>query len=172
MSISSRRAAAPLKPRARAGAARSSKAQRAELDYRALAEIRYQIRRFTVFSEQQARAAGLEPQQHQLLLALKGLPEALRPSIGVLAERLAVKHHTVVGLVDRLVGAGLVRRSPSELDHREILIEITTRGRGVLRGLSLRHEAELQNAGPALVHALQRVLATPAAHALRHRPQE
>jgi DNA-binding MarR family transcriptional regulator len=170
MSNSSRRAAA--RPPTVQVARSSSGARHPELDYRALAEIRYQIRRFTVFSEQQARAAGLEPQQHQLLLALKGLPPGLRPSIGVLAERLAVKHHTVVGLVDRLVGTGLVRRSPSDVDHREILIVITARGRAVLRGLSLRHEAELRTAGPALVDALQRVLATPHARTVRRRPQE
>src|SRR5436190_22442147 len=77
-------------------------------DYRALAEFRYQIRCFVSFSERAARSAGIEPQQHQLLLALKGLPGELTPSIGTLAERLCVTHHTTVGLVDRLVAAGLV----------------------------------------------------------------
>jgi DNA-binding MarR family transcriptional regulator len=72
-------------------------------DYRALAEFRYQIRRFLSFSETAARAAGIEPQQHQLLLALKGLPPSHRPNIKSLAERLCVKHHTAVALVDQLV---------------------------------------------------------------------
>lgn len=137
--------------------------ERAEVDYRALAEFRHQVRRFTVFSEQQARAAGLEPQQHQLLLAIKGLPEGLRPTISELAQRLALKHHTVVGLVDRLALAGMVERTRNELDQREILLGITVRGQRVLRVLSLAHEAELRSAGPALVRSLNRIVANVSA---------
>ena len=70
-------------------------------DYRALAEFRYQIRAFLSFSERAARAHGVEPQQHQLLLACKGLPTSQRPTIGTLARRLCVEHHTAVALVDR-----------------------------------------------------------------------
>ncbi|HYX50470.1 MAG TPA: helix-turn-helix domain-containing protein, partial [Ktedonobacteraceae bacterium] len=72
-------------------------------EYQTLAEFRYQLRRFLRFSEQAARAAGLEPQQHQLLLALKGLPEGRKATIGALAERLQLTHHSTVELVDRLV---------------------------------------------------------------------
>jgi len=71
-------------------------------DYESLAELRYQIRRFLHFSEQVSRMAGLEPHQHQLMLALKGLPGRIRPRIGELAERLQIRHHSTVELVNRL----------------------------------------------------------------------
>jgi len=125
-----------------------------EIDYRALAEVRYQLRRFLVFSEREARGAGVEPQQHQLLLAIKGLPDGQRPTISSLAERLQLRHHTVVGLVDRLVDAQLLARSRSTLDRREILLQITARGEQLLRRLSLVHRAELERARPALVGAM------------------
>ena len=83
-------------------------------DYQALAELRYQIRRFLHFSEQAARNAGLEPQQHQLMLALKGLPEGVRPRIGELAERLQIQHHSAVELINRLAAAGYVKRGRHE----------------------------------------------------------
>jgi DNA-binding MarR family transcriptional regulator len=134
-----------------------------DLDYRALAELRHQIRRFLTFSEREARAAGLEPQHHQLLLAVKGLPVGMRPTIRVLAERLGLRHHTVVGLVNRLVLADLVTRRASDVDGREILVRITARGERTLRSLSLSHRAELETAGPALVHALEAILGAKAA---------
>src|SRR5881409_2559150 len=87
-------------------------------DYQALAEFRYQIRRFLRFSEQMARAAGIEPQQHQLLLAVKGLPEGRRAIIGELADRLQLQHHSVVELVDRLEERGFVQRNRDEGDQR------------------------------------------------------
>jgi DNA-binding MarR family transcriptional regulator len=133
----------------------------ADIDYRALAELRYQIRCFLTFSEGQARAARLQPQQHQLLLALKGLPPAQRPTISVLAERLQLKHHTLVGLLDRLVDAQLAARRASTSDRREILVEITPKGERLLRSLSLAHRNELRNKGPALLLALQRILTSP-----------
>jgi DNA-binding MarR family transcriptional regulator len=128
------------------------------LDYRALSELRHQIRKFLTFSEQEARAAGLEPQQHQLLLAVKGLPEAARPTVSALAERLCLRHHTVVGLIDRLSAAKLVVRRPSKQDGREILVELTQRGERVLRGLTVLHQAEIQTAAPALVAALEAIV--------------
>jgi len=133
------------------------------LDYRGLAELRHQIRRFLTFSEREARAAGIEPQQHQLLLAIKGLPEPLRPTIGALAERLQLRHHTVVGLADRLVAAKLAVRLANPADRREILLRITPHGERLLRQLSLAHRAELESAGPALVQALQAILGAGAA---------
>ena len=81
-------------------------------DYRALAELRYQIRLFLRFSEEAARKMSLEPQQHQLMLALKGLPAGIRPTIGTLAERLQIQHHSAVELVNRLSSGGMVRRKP------------------------------------------------------------
>ena|SRR5690349_4414317 len=127
----------------------------AAINYRALAELRYQIRVFLSFSEQAARAAGIEPQQHQLLLALKGLDPEQRPSVGMLASRLLLKHHTVVGLLDRLEAEKLVARKKSERDGREILIEITPRGERLLTKLSLAHSRELSSEGGALLEAMQ-----------------
>lgn len=137
--------------RAAAGGAR-------EVDYVALAELRHQIRSFLTFSEAEARGAGIEPQQHQLLLAIKGLPEKMRPTISVLAGRLLLKHHTVVGLADRLVAAQLALRERNPDDRREIWLEITPRGEQLLRKLSLAHQVELEASGPALVKALERTL--------------
>jgi DNA-binding MarR family transcriptional regulator len=127
-------------------------------DYEALAELRYQIRRFLAFSEQAARAAGLEPRQHQLLLGLKGLPAKARPTIGELAERLQIQHHSAVELVNRLSAAGYIRRARAGEDRREVLLSLTPRGEKVLHKLSLHHRAELRSAGPALVKALRRAM--------------
>lgn len=130
-------------------------------DYRALAELRYQIRHFLYFSEQAARSAGLEPQQHQLLLALKGLPQGARPLVGELAARLQIQHHSAVELVNRLAKAGHVQRRRGEKDRREVLLELTTKGENTLRELSLHHQAELQTQGKTLVAALKRTMRGP-----------
>jgi DNA-binding MarR family transcriptional regulator len=127
-------------------------------DYESLAELRYQIRCFLSFSEQAARAAGLEPRQHQLMLGLKGLPRDVRPTIGELAERLQIQHHSAVELVNRLAAAGYVRRRRGGGDRREVLVSLTARGARVLRNLSLHHRAELRSAGPTLVQALRRAM--------------
>jgi DNA-binding MarR family transcriptional regulator len=127
-------------------------------DYTSLAELRYQIRLFLHFSEQASRMAGLEPRQHQLMLALKGLPTNVRPRIGELAERLQVRHHSAVELVNRLSAGGYVRRHRGGADGREVLLSLTPKGEKVLRDLSLHHRAELRMRGPALIKALRRVI--------------
>jgi DNA-binding MarR family transcriptional regulator len=127
-------------------------------DYESLAELRYQIRKFLHFSEQAARKAKMEPRQHQLLLAIKGLPQPLSPRIGVLAERLQLRHHSAVELANRLSRGGYVRRQRDREDRREVLLNLTAKGEKVLRELSLDHRQELRTAGPALMAALQRVL--------------
>ena len=127
-------------------------------DYQSLAELRYQIRKFVRFSEQAARKAGMEPRQHQLLLAIKGLPETVRPRIGVLAERLQLQHHSTVELADRLAKGGYIRRRRDSEDRREVLLHLTAKGENVLRRLSLDHKQELRNAGPTLMEALARVV--------------
>jgi DNA-binding MarR family transcriptional regulator len=127
-------------------------------DYESLAELRYQIRRFLHFSEQASRKAGLEPHQHQLMLALKGLPTTVRPRIGELAERLQIRHHSTVELVNRLSAGGYVRRHRGGADGREVLLSLTAKGEKVLRELSLHHRAELRMHGPALIAALRRVI--------------
>jgi DNA-binding MarR family transcriptional regulator len=123
-------------------------------EYRALAEFRYQIRRFLQFSSEAARQHGLEPQQHQLLLAIKGLPDEVRPTIGELAERLQIQHHSAVELVDRLVQRDAVRREHAGADRREVLLRLTRHGTALLRRLSLAHHTELEKTGPVLVKAL------------------
>ena len=127
-------------------------------DYEALAELRYQIRRFLSFSEQAARAAGLEPRQHQLLLGLKGLPAEARPTIGELAERLQIQHHSTVELVNRLSAAGYIRRGARRRRPARGVAVAYSQGEKVLRKLSLHHRAELRSAGPALVKALRRAM--------------
>src|SRR5438477_3456262 len=127
-------------------------------DYQSLAELRHQIRCFLHFSETAARAAGLEPRQHQLMLSLKGLPPNARPRIGELAERLQIQHHSAVELVNRLADGGYVRRQRGGQDRREVLLALTSKGEKVLRELSLHHRAELQNAGPSLVASLRRAM--------------
>ena len=127
-------------------------------EYQTLAEFRYQLRRFLRFSEQAARAAGLEPQQHQLLLAVKGLPEGSKATISVLAERLQIAHHSTVELIDRLVERGYIQRCRDEADQRRVLVSLTPQGEEVLQNLSLAHRAELRSTGPALVQALTLLL--------------
>ena len=127
-------------------------------EYRALAEFRYQLRRFLHFSEEAARAAGLEPQQHQLLLALKGLPEGHTASVGELAERLQIQHHSAVELIDRMVERKLIERSRDAHDQRRVIISLTPYGDEVLRKLSLLHHAELRSSGPALVRTLMALI--------------
>lgn len=126
-----------------------------KVDYQALAQFRYEIRRFVNFSEQAARDAGMEPQQHQALLAIEGLPATHRATIGVLAERLQIQHHSAVGLVDRLEAERLLKRTSSRADRREVLLRVTPRGTRLLNQLSLSHRAELRSAGRALLRALE-----------------
>ena len=128
-------------------------------EYQSLAEFRHQIRRFLHFSEQAARLAGLEPQQHQLLLALRGLAASGQPaSIRAIAERLQIQHHSAVELVDRLVDRGLVTRSRAPEDRRQVLISLTERGEAELEKLAVCHLDELQKNGPALVAALETLI--------------
>jgi DNA-binding MarR family transcriptional regulator len=126
-------------------------------EYRALAEFRYQIRRFLGFSEVLVRAVGLEPQQHQLLLAVKGLPDGVTPTIGELAERLHLKHHSTVELVNRLENLGYVAREPGREDRRQVIVRLTPSGSSILRKLSLAHHQELEIAGPRLSKALRSI---------------
>ena len=129
-----------------------------QADYRALSQFRYQIRRFLHFSEEAARAEGLEPQQHQLLLAIQTLDESQSPTIGQLAEHLVLRHHSAVGLIDRLEGRGLVSRVRGEGDRRQVRVRLTAEGAERLRRLSALHREELRHSGPLLVEALDRII--------------
>ncbi len=127
-------------------------------DQRALAAFRYELRQFLAFSEQAAREVGIEPQQHQLLLAVGGLPAKQRPNIRTLAERLCVQHHTAVALVDKLAERGLVRRERSLEDKREVLVRLTEPGADLLQELSRKHRLHLRSVGPEMVAALAAIL--------------
>lgn len=126
--------------------------------FQALGDFRYEIRRFLNFSERAAREAGIEPHQHQALLAIQSLPVHERATIGMLAERLQVQHHSAVELSDRLQRKGLIRRSRNERDHRQVLLELTRRGENLLHGLSRAHRAELRTAAPKLIRALRAIV--------------
>lgn len=126
--------------------------------YRDLAEFRRQIRSFLHFSETTAKEHGIEPQQHQLLLAVQGLPEGVRPTVGELASRLFIQHHSAVELVNRLEHLGAVVRHRSEEDRREVWIRLTPTGRATLRKLAVAHREELDTSGPELARALHSVL--------------
>ena len=124
-------------------------------DYRSLAEFRFQIRQFLHFSESAARSAGLNPQQHQLLLVLKGLPQGVEPNVGEIADRLLIRHHSAVELIDRLAERRLLRKRQSTEDRRRVLLDITSSGEAVLRKLSLTHRAQLKSVRADLVKALK-----------------
>jgi DNA-binding MarR family transcriptional regulator len=124
-----------------------------------LAAFRYALRRFLHFSEAAARAAGLTPQQHQALLAIKGFPGRDRVTVGELAERLQLRHHSTVGLIDRLAREKLVGRAPSPEDRRRVLVQLTPRGEKTLEKLSALHQTQLRHMGPELSRLLDRLIA-------------
>jgi DNA-binding MarR family transcriptional regulator len=124
----------------------------------AIAEFRFLLRRFLATSETLARGQGVTPQQHQALLAVAGCPPDTAPSIGYLAERLLVQHHSAVGLVDRLEQQGLLERVPSVRDRRQVLLRLTERGERFLDDLSAAHRQELRQLAPRLVQALSQIL--------------
>jgi len=127
-------------------------------DYQALAEFRYQIRRFLHFSEQAVQAAGLERGQYQLMLAIKGMPEGVRPRIRDLANQMQIKHHSAVELINRLEAGGYVRRERAQDDRREVLLALAPKGERMLADLALHHHEELRHAAPGLVAALRRLM--------------
>ena len=123
-------------------------------DYRALARFRYLILRFLQFSEEAARNEQLEPQQHQMLLVIRASEDPAGPTVGHVAERLFIRHHSAVGLADRLGERGLIERSRPDEDRRQVRLRLTERGREVLEHLSRVHHAELRKLAPELVAAL------------------
>jgi DNA-binding MarR family transcriptional regulator len=117
--------------------------QPTQADYQALSEFRYLIRSFLEFSQNEARAAGLTPRQHQALLQLKGLPADIPATIGALAERLRIRHHSAAELADRLTESGLVVRRHDALDQRRVLLDLTALAERHLADLSAVHLDEL-----------------------------
>jgi DNA-binding MarR family transcriptional regulator len=126
--------------------------------YRELAEFRRQIRRFLHFSETTAKEYGMEPQQHQLLLVVYGLPEGVKPTIREIASRMYIQHHSAVELINRLEQTGAVERQPGAEDRREVWVHLTPMGRAILRRLALTHRTELERTGPELAATLQSIL--------------
>jgi len=127
-----------------------------QADYQRLSEFRYLIRRFLEFSQLQAEDAGLTPRQHQALLAIKGFPGGGPVAIGDLAERLRIRHHSAVELVNRLCEAGLVARDQDKDDHRRVLLQLTERAEDCLAELSAAHVDELSRIEPMLRRLLVR----------------
>jgi DNA-binding MarR family transcriptional regulator len=119
-----------------------------------LAEFRYTLRQFLQFSEKCAEQAGLHPQQHQLLLHLAGAPDGVETTVSYAAERLGLRHHTVVELSNRCVDAGLILRKNASVDRRRVVLQVTPKGQRILQTLSDDHERELYELVPRMVRAL------------------
>jgi DNA-binding MarR family transcriptional regulator len=136
-------------------------------EYRALAEVRHQIRRFLTFSEARAREVELEPQQHQLLLAIRGLPSDLQPTIGRLAERLQIQPNSAVDLINRSAERRLVRKRANTSDRRQVQVELTAKGGRLLEKLALAHRTELRSLAPTLISALAALIQAEAEAAPR-----
>src|SRR5215472_17179385 len=118
-----------------------------DAEYIALAEFRYQLRRFSRNMEEQVRKLGVNPQQYQVVLAVRGLPAGQTPSISRLAERMQLNHNTMVELVDRCERAGLLRRMRSAADRRQVTLAITAQGEALLRKLGAAAREELRESG-------------------------
>lgn len=126
-------------------------------DIQQLAKFRHEIRRFLQFSEQAAAAAGLQPQQHQLLLQIAGAPDDALVTISYIAEVMSLRHHTVVELSKRCELAGLVRRTHDLVDRRCVVLKLTAQGDLALRQLSEVHAQQLREQAPVLIQALTRI---------------
>lgn len=133
--------------------------------YRQLADLRFHIRRYLQFSEHVARTHSIEPQQHQLMLTIKGLPPDTNPTVSALANRLCLRHHSTVELINRLVERGAAVRKPCTQDRRQVLVELTPQGEELLAELTAHHDQELQTFAPELVAKLTATLAAISAAA-------
>lgn len=122
-----------------------------------LAAFRYTIRQFLQFSEQRALEAGLQPQQHQLMLHIAGAPQGIETTVSYAAERLGLRHHSVVELSKRCELAGLIHRQQADLDRRRIVLKLTPLGQRIIRALSDDHERELSELVPTLIHSLTQI---------------
>ncbi len=128
-----------------------------KLQYENLAAFRYALRQFLRFSEDAAKRAGLTPQQHQALLAIKGFPRRDEVTVSELAERLQLRHHSTVELLDRLAKLKLVARAQSDSDRRQVNVRLTPRGEQILDKLSSAHEEQLRRIGPELTGLLNQL---------------
>ncbi|MGH2533940.1 MAG: MarR family winged helix-turn-helix transcriptional regulator [Thermomicrobiales bacterium] len=131
-------------------------------DYHTIAAFRAGLRRFLRFSEDAARSIGLTPRQHQLLLAIRGTSAAGAPTIGDLALALQIRHHSAVGLVNRLEDHGLVRREGSTVERRKVHVHLTDKGADMLRSLTQAHRREYRLLVESVQPLLDRVAAKQA----------
>jgi DNA-binding MarR family transcriptional regulator len=141
--------------RSKGAAAERGKPQTA--DYRVLANFRYALRQFLEFSGSAAKSVGLTPQQHQAMLAIIGAPDGKAMTVGYLAERLLLKHHSTVELVDRLVEIDLLTRQPDAADRRKVLLSLTPKAKRLLTKLSAAHIEELRRIRPVFADLLDRL---------------
>jgi DNA-binding MarR family transcriptional regulator len=125
-------------------------------DYESLAEFRYVLRRYLGFSEHAAQANGVTPQQYQAMLAIEGYPGRSWATVGELAEKMCVAHHSTVGLIDRMEALKLVRRDVAAEDKRRVRVSLTPKGRRLLEKLYRIHRAELKSREPELANVLHR----------------
>ncbi|MGC1783283.1 MAG: MarR family transcriptional regulator [Acidobacteriaceae bacterium] len=140
--------------------------------HQALAEFRHQLRVFLLASEEAAHRAGLHPQQHQLLLAVAGAPPGVSISIAYAAEKLGLKHNTVVELVDRCEKEDLLQRTSDPGDRRRVCLKVSSRGQEILDSLSQVHLRELDSQAPHLIQALQNVLQNETKRHGKHQPKK
>jgi DNA-binding MarR family transcriptional regulator len=126
-------------------------------DYQTLAAFRYALRQFLRFSEEVARRSGVTPQQYLAMIAVRGFPGRDRITIGEFAERLQIRHHSAVGLIDRMVAQGLMVRQPGGADRRQVFVTLTPRGVEVLDPLAALHRDQLQRIGSDLKQILDRL---------------
>ena len=128
-----------------------------KLEYENLAAFRYSLRKFQHFSEEAARSAGLTPQQHQALLSIKGSPGRDKITVKELAEQMQIRHHSAVGLVDRLAAQDLIAREHSHADRREVNLMLTEKGLAILERLSTIHKEELRRTLPELQKLIEQL---------------
>jgi DNA-binding MarR family transcriptional regulator len=126
-------------------------------EYVILAEFRYALRQYTQFSKQAVETSGITLQQHQALLAIVGYPGREKVTIGELAERMQIQHHSAVGLVNRLAEQELVQRTANQDDRRQVFISLTHKGMQVLESLASMHREELRQLAPQLCLLLEQI---------------
>ena len=129
-----------------------------ENEYRALGELRHLIRKFVQEGDVTAKQAGLEPQQYLLLLAIRGLPAGQEATISTLADRLSLRHHSTVELIDRMEAHGYVKRIRGREDRRQVLVSLQARGAKLLERVVEQRIIELRSNGRALVEAIGALL--------------
>jgi DNA-binding MarR family transcriptional regulator len=132
--------------------------------YQSLSEFRRQLAGFLRRRRQAAEAVGLEAQQYELLLAIKGLPQGKQPTIKQIAEQLQIQHHSAVELASRLAKRGLLRRDRSPADRRSVLLSITKPGEKLVEEIVQFSFVQLQEEAPALLKSLGKILKARSKH--------